>query len=117
VLGESSDPIKQVRSTYQAAVGWYDLALYSEAFNELDNLPPEHRASIDVMELRCRIYRKLEKWPELEIVAWGCLESCANNEQFAADLACALLKQGKVDMAVGALGRNLTANPTNPEFC
>ena len=52
VLGESSDPIKQVRTTYQAAVGWYDLALYSEAFNELDNLPPEHRASVEAMELR-----------------------------------------------------------------
>jgi hypothetical protein len=44
-----------------------------EAINELENLPPEHRASLEVMELRCGIYRKLEKWQKLEWVAEGCL--------------------------------------------
>ncbi|HEX7859113.1 MAG TPA: hypothetical protein VF773_02170 [Verrucomicrobiae bacterium] len=84
-----------------------DFGNYVEAFNELENLPPEHRASVEVMELRCRIYRKLEKWWELETVAAGCLASTKDLERipFACDLAWALLKQSKPDDAKAALGK------------
>src|SRR5687767_11769739 len=84
-----------VKSTYTSALGWFELGNYVEAFNELDNLPPEHRASVEAMELRCRIYRKLEKWRELEVVAEGCLASVEDVSRipFACHHAWALLKQ------------------------
>ena len=92
---------------YQSALGWFDLGNYVEAFNELDNLPPEHRASVDAMELRCRIYRKLEKWRELEMVAEGCLASVTDVTRipFACHHAWALLKQGRVQEARAVLDK------------
>src|SRR5688572_24938742 len=88
-----------------AAIGWFDLGNYVEAFNELDNLPPEHRASVEAMELRCRIYRKLEKWRELEMVAAGCFESSDAKLTFGCHWAWALLKQGRAQEARTALDK------------
>ena len=90
-------------STFKAAVGWFELGNFMEAFTELENLPPEHRASVEVMELRCRMYRKLEKWQELEWVAEGCLGSGIENIPFACHHAWALLKQGNPKKAHAAL--------------
>jgi hypothetical protein len=52
---------------FNAALGWFDLGNYTEAWSELENLPPKDRASVEVMELRCRILKKPEKWWPLEL--------------------------------------------------
>jgi hypothetical protein len=83
----------------EAALGWFQLGNYVEAFTELDNLPPEHCTCIEAMELRCRIYRKLEKWWELEIVAQGCSGREIGHIPFACHHAWALMKQGRADEA------------------
>lgn len=93
----SSQPI------LETATGWFELGNYVEAFNELDNLPPEHRASVEAMELRCHIYRKLERWQELEIVAAGCSGPKIEQIPFACHHAWALLKQGRISEAEAAL--------------
>lgn len=94
----------QSQHIYQSALGWFDLGNYVEAFNELDNLRPERRASIEAMELRCRIYQKLERWQELEIVAGGCRSGTAPEHiPFARHHAWALLKQGRISEAEAAL--------------
>lgn len=84
----------QPQHTYQSALGWFDLGNYVEAFNELENLPPEYRASVEAMELRCRIYRKLEKWRELELLAQGSYESSKGEVVFLCHWPWALMKQG-----------------------
>src|SRR5688572_6885882 len=90
-----------------AAIGWFELGNYVEAFNELDNLLPKHRASVEAMELRCRIYRKLGKWRELEMVADGCLALVTDVTKipFACHHAWALLKQGRAPEARATLDK------------
>ena len=94
-----------MQHTFKAALGWFELGNNVEAFNELDNLPPEHRASVEAMELRCRIYRKLEKWRELELVAEGCFVSSNAKITFGCHWAWALLKQGRTQEARAALDK------------
>lgn len=97
--------MREFFKSLEAALGWFELGNYVEAFNELDNLLPEHRASVEVMELRCRIYRKLEKWRELEMVAQGCFESSEASITFGCHWAWALLKQGRPLEAKAALDK------------
>src|SRR5688572_18751109 len=91
----------QSQRTFKSAIGWFELGNYLEAFNELDNLPPKDRASVEAMELRCRIFHKLERWCELEMVADGCLASVTDVTKipFACHHAWALLKQGRAPEA------------------
>ena len=93
------------QSILTSALGWFDLGNYVEAFNELDNLPPEHRASVEALELRCRIYRKLDRWRELEMVAEGCFVSSEAKLTFGCHWAWALLKQGRVQEARAVLDK------------
>jgi hypothetical protein len=92
-------------SSLRRAEVWFNLGNYTEAFNELENLPPEHRDSVEVMGLRCEVYRKLGEWRELESVAEGCLGTSIENIRFACHHAWALLKQGRGNEAKEALER------------
>ena len=106
------------RYTYQSALGWFALGNFVEAFNELDNLPPEHRASLEAMELRCRIYRKLERWQELEDVAAGCFEASNGEVLFLCYWTWAVLKQGDAVEAEAILDRyGDYRGKKSPEFC
>lgn len=45
-----------------AAVGWLELANWQEANEELEKIAPTLRAHPDVLEVRCAIYAKAERW-------------------------------------------------------
>jgi hypothetical protein len=66
---------------------------------------PNTGASVEAMELRCRIYRRLEKWRELEMVAEGCFESSEAKLTFGCYWAWALMKQGRALEARAALDK------------
>jgi hypothetical protein len=95
--------VHALRSIIDAVNGWFDLGNYVEAFNELDKLPPKHRASNEAMGLRCCIYRKLERWQELEIVAAGCSGRKIEQIPFACHHTWALLMHNRPLEALAAL--------------
>src|SRR5262245_61448890 len=53
----------------QSAQGFLDLGLHLEANSELERIDPYLRAAPEVLTLRVDIYRKLEKWELMEVVA------------------------------------------------
>jgi tetratricopeptide (TPR) repeat protein len=87
----------------EAATGWLELGNYLEANAELDRLPPELRASSEVLLLRCCIYRKAERWEDLEIIADGAVSLYPRSERFYIHLGWARLKQGKIDECLGTV--------------
>jgi hypothetical protein len=102
---------------YSAAVGWFELGNYAECFSELENLPPQFRACVEVMELRCRMYRQLEKWAELEMLAHGCYESSSKDVTFLCHWLWALLKLGRIESAMAVAEEGVEKNSHDAEFC
>src|SRR5687768_5902358 len=101
----------------QSALGWFGLGNYVESWNELEDLPPKDRASIEVMELRCRIYSKLEKWRALQMLSEGCYASSGHVE-FLNHQAWALMKQGCSEEAEAVLERHDDhRTKKDAEFC
>jgi hypothetical protein len=45
-----------------ASEGFADLGLWLDANAELERIQPEHRDSSQVLAVRLRIYRAMEKW-------------------------------------------------------
>jgi len=111
-------PIPQsAKHSYTAALGWFELGNYTEAFAELENLPPQHRACQEVMELRCRMYRHLGKWRELEMLAHGCYESSSHDVTFLSHWLWALMKLGRNERVAELLVETSDANSFDCEFC
>ena len=52
-----------------AALGYFALGMHQDAWDELESLPPAHRADDTVLELRIQIYQGLGKWESARILA------------------------------------------------
>jgi hypothetical protein len=52
-----------------ATHGYADLGLWLDASAELEQISPEFRDASEVLALRVRIYRALEKWDLMQVVA------------------------------------------------
>lgn len=50
------------RKPLSAAQGYFQLGMYQDAYDELDELPPHERTSPEVLELRITILLKLSQW-------------------------------------------------------
>ncbi len=61
--------------TLTTAHGYFDLGLFTEAWETLDVLPVEVRESNEAMELRLKILAATERWERLEWLAEGLTES------------------------------------------
>lgn len=53
----------------EACRGYIDLGMYHDAWNELERLPPELRAKVDVIDLRLEIYQALGKWESARVLS------------------------------------------------
>ena len=53
----------------EACSGYITLGMYEDAWNELESIPPELRAKVDVIELRLEIYQALGKWESARVLA------------------------------------------------
>jgi Flp pilus assembly protein TadD len=60
-MGHSTLTSSELRHL-EAAQGWTELGLVDEAFAELDNIEPRHRAHPDVLEVRWNAYHATQKW-------------------------------------------------------
>lgn len=57
---------------FLVALGYFDLALFDEAWIALDDLPPEQKVSGQALALRVQILAKLGKWESLSYIARNC---------------------------------------------
>jgi tetratricopeptide (TPR) repeat protein len=55
--------------TLEAARGFIELGMWKDAAEEIENLPPERKTAIDVLEVRIEIYREAKAWRLMEVVA------------------------------------------------
>jgi len=60
----------------QSAEGYLDLGMPDEASAELNGLPPEWTARIDVISLRAAIYSEAENWPMMRDFAEVLVKQC-----------------------------------------
>lgn len=64
-----SDPAFE--RTYQAARGFFELEMFTDAWNELEELRPEWRPLAKMLLLRVMILNNLKKWKDAAIIAEG----------------------------------------------
>jgi predicted Zn-dependent protease len=64
----------QVASIVTAAIGFCELGMWQDAWDELDTLPPEQRARPDALRIRLEIFTALERWDLAAILAEGMIE-------------------------------------------
>lgn len=87
-----------------AVEGWLELGNWREASEELHNLPPSMKSSIEVLRLWVRVYRLAEAWPSLEEVADLLLAHVPGDPLGVENKAEALHRQGRSADAVIFLG-------------
>ena len=86
-----------------AAIGWLELGNPVEAHNELEQLPYDQRTNPEVLKLRCRVYRRAERWDCLSMLADSCYRVLPNEPQFLVDWAWAEFKGGSKEKAAVVL--------------
>ena len=57
-----------------ATQGYFDLGLFTEAWETLDVLPVEVRESNEAMELRLKILAATERWEQCQFLAEGLVQ-------------------------------------------
>src|SRR3954467_13961710 len=66
--GNESD-LGRAASIITAAIGYCELSLWQDAWDELETLEPEERARPDVLRIRLGIYIALERYESAAILA------------------------------------------------
>ena len=65
----SPDQQKQLSKHLRAAVGYLELGMAIEAWDELESIEAEHRSFGEVLKIRIKICRALEKWEIMAEIA------------------------------------------------
>ena len=98
--------------TLTTAHGYFDLGLFTEAWETLDVLPVEVRESNEAMELRLKILAATERWEKLEWLAEGLTESTKGWASPWFYLAMGKAKTGHAEGAKEAIRKLLDLDPS-----
>ena len=96
-----------------AALGWFELANWQEANEELEKIAPTLRAHPDVLEVRCAIYAKLERWETVLDIAKAISQLDPDRTFGPIYLACAFHKLKRTEEARLVLVKILNRFPTD----
>lgn len=96
-----------------AAVGYLYLGLVDEAWEELDSLPPEIRATAPVLEMRIVIYQKLGKWASARIIAESMAAKMPGNQNWWIQWAFCLRREKSVQEARNVLWQAVQFHPAS----
>jgi tetratricopeptide (TPR) repeat protein len=88
---------------WQAAVGYVELGMFTEADSELDKIDPFCRAAPEVLGVRLAIYRGLKKWELMQQIAKRLKEFQPDNVQWTISLAYATRRTYSIDVAMEIL--------------
>jgi len=97
----------------QAALGYLELGMHHDAWDELEALPPELRADDTVSELRISIYEAMEKWEPARVVAESLARRCPDNPRWWILWAYSLRREKSVADARAVL---MEAAVIHPDF-
>ena len=86
--------------------------MLEDAWEELENLPPELRANGPVLELRITIYQRMGKWESARILAESLAKKCPENAHWWIMWAYSLRRQKSVDEARKVLLEAASHHPT-----
>jgi hypothetical protein len=93
------------------AHGYFDLGLFTEAWETLDGLPVKVRESNEAMELRLKILAATERWEKLQWLAEGLTVSTAGWACPWFYLAMGEAKTGHVEEAKEAIEKLVDLDP------
>ncbi len=83
----------------QAALGFFQLNMYQDAWDELGNLAPNLRVQDAVLELRIAIFNRLEKWNSSRLLAESLAIRSPENPQWWLSWAYAVRRESTVEDA------------------
>jgi tetratricopeptide (TPR) repeat protein len=96
-------PFTQFSRTLEAAVGYFELGMATEALSELDTLPPSDQSEEDVLELRQVLNQHLGRWSAAAEASEGlCRIKGADADRFIS-WACCLYELGNIEACRSAL--------------
>jgi tetratricopeptide (TPR) repeat protein len=97
---------------WRAATGFVELGMYLDATAELEKIDPFNRAAPKILALRMEIYRGLEKWELMQVVAQKLAEFQPDNVQWVTSLAYAARRANSIEAAKQIL---IKAEPKFPK--
>ena len=95
----------------EACSGYITLGMYEDAWNELESLPPEHRANVDVIELRLEIYQALGKWESARVLAESIAKQDPENPNWWIAWAYSLRREKSIQEAREVLQEAVLHHP------
>ncbi len=105
------DFVGGVRDPLQAAIGFLELGMWQEAADEIESLPPERKAGLDVLEVRIEIYREAKAWQLMETVARELLRQMPEHPAPWLHLAYAVRRAASLSEAKEVLDAALDSFP------
>ncbi len=95
------------------ALGWFELGNWHEANEELEKIAPTLRTHPDVLELRCAIYAKADRWSAVLNIAQTISQLDPDRTFGPIYLACAFHKLKRTEEARLVLVKILNRFPTD----
>lgn len=87
------------RQHCQAASGYVELGMYTDANAELEEIDPYCRTTPEVLSVRIEIYRGLKKWELMQVVAQKLAQYDPKNVQWVISYAYATRRVESVHVA------------------
>jgi tetratricopeptide (TPR) repeat protein len=84
---------------WQAAVGYVELGMFTDADSELDKIDPFLRAAPEILALRIEIYRGLKKWELMAELSMRLMEFHPGDPQWPVSLAYATRRGNSIEAA------------------
>ena len=94
-----------------AAHGFITLGMYQDAWDELENLPPEFRADDVVLALRIEIYQGLEQWESCRVLAESLAGRSPENPGWWLSWSFAIRREQSVGAARAVLRKAAAIHP------
>ena len=79
-----------LRKQIEAIEGFLELGMLHEAAAEFDQIDPQYKSTVEVMELQMTIYRRILKWEEVAVLAQCLAKSFPDNAKWHLEWAEAI---------------------------
>jgi tetratricopeptide (TPR) repeat protein len=95
-----------------AAHGFITLGMFQDAWDELENLPPEFRSNDVVLALRIEIFQGLKKWESCRVLAESLAKRSPENPDWWLSWSFALRREQSVEAAQVVLRKAAELHPS-----